>query len=54
MPKTLNLAQKQKLARKVEPFIIKERKMYRIFSLGFGGGGRGGFFVSNAAPTHFQ
>jgi hypothetical protein len=30
MPKTLNLAQKQKLARKVIPFTLKEGIMYRV------------------------
>jgi hypothetical protein len=30
MPKNLNLAQKQKLARKLEPFILKEGIMYKM------------------------
>jgi hypothetical protein len=30
MPKTLNLAQKQKLPRKIEPFILKEGIMYKM------------------------
>jgi hypothetical protein len=30
MPKTLNLAQKQKLARKLELFILKEGIMYKV------------------------
>ncbi len=30
MPKTLNLAQKQKFAIKVEPFTLKEEIMYRV------------------------
>jgi hypothetical protein len=30
MPKTLNLVQKRNLARKVEPFTLKERKMYKV------------------------
>jgi hypothetical protein len=30
MPKTLNLAQKQKLVRKAKPFIIKKGIMYRV------------------------
>jgi hypothetical protein len=30
MSKTLNLAQKQKLAKKAEPFIIKEGIMYKV------------------------
>jgi hypothetical protein len=30
MPKTLNLAHKQKLAKKVEPFTLKERIMYIV------------------------
>jgi hypothetical protein len=30
MPETLNLALKQKLARKVEPFTLKEGIMYRV------------------------
>jgi hypothetical protein len=30
MPKTLNLAHKQKLAKKVEPFTLKERTMYKV------------------------
>jgi len=30
MPKTSNLAQKQKLAKKVKPFILKEGIMYRM------------------------
>jgi hypothetical protein len=30
MPTTINLAQKQKLARKAEPFILKEGIMYRV------------------------
>jgi hypothetical protein len=30
MLKTLNLAQKHKLARKVEPFILKKGIMYKV------------------------
>jgi len=30
MPETLNLIQKQKLARKIKPFILKEVIMYRV------------------------
>jgi hypothetical protein len=30
MPKTLNLAQKQKLVRKEKPFILKEGIIYRV------------------------
>jgi hypothetical protein len=30
MPETVNLVQKQKLARKVEPFILKEGIMYKV------------------------
>ncbi len=30
MPKTLNLVQKQKLARKAKPFTLKERIMYKV------------------------
>jgi hypothetical protein len=30
MPETLNLVLKHKLARKVEPFTFKERKMYSV------------------------
>jgi hypothetical protein len=30
MPETLNLVQKQKLVRKVKPFILKEGTMYRV------------------------
>jgi hypothetical protein len=30
MPKTLNLVQKQKLARKVKPFTLKEGIMYKM------------------------
>jgi uncharacterized protein YheU (UPF0270 family) len=30
MPKTLNLAQKQKLARKAEHFVLKEGTMYEV------------------------
>jgi hypothetical protein len=30
MPQTLNLTQKQKLAKKAKPFILKEGIMYRV------------------------
>jgi hypothetical protein len=30
MPKTMNLVQKQKLAKKVEPFTLKKGIMYRV------------------------
>jgi hypothetical protein len=30
MPKTLNLIQKQKLARKAQPFTLKEGIMYKV------------------------
>jgi hypothetical protein len=30
MPETLNLAQKHKLVKKAEPFIQKERIMYKV------------------------
>jgi hypothetical protein len=30
MPKTLNLAQKQKLARKAKPITVKEGIMYKV------------------------
>jgi hypothetical protein len=30
MPKTLNLTQKQKLAKKEEPFTLKEGIMYKV------------------------